>query len=209
MTDIWHVMGLRGTGSDAYTVTDLFVPDAHAAKRDVPTERRHPGLLYCVPTGSLYAAGFACLAMGIARTMLDEFVKLAVTKTPRGRKNVLAENAVIQSEVAQGEARLRSARAFLFSSLTDIWRTIVAGSEMTFDQRMQIRVASTWAINEAEHVVRAAYGAAGSTAIFQNQAFERRFRDIHAVTQQVQGRPVHFETVGAHLLGLETDSPFV
>ena len=80
---------------------------------------------------------------------------------------------------------------------------------MTFDQRMQLRVASTWAINEAEHVVRSAYGAAGSTAIFQNQAFERRFRDIHAVTQQVQGRPVHFETVGAHLLGLETDSPFV
>jgi alkylation response protein AidB-like acyl-CoA dehydrogenase len=209
MTDIWNVMGLRGTGSDAYTVTDLFVPDAHAAKRDVPTERRHPGLLYCVPTGSLYASGFACLAMGIARTTLDELVKLAMTKTPRGRKNILAENAVIQSEVAQGEARLRSARAFLFSSLTDIWRAIVAGSEMTFDQRMQIRVASTWAINEAEHVVRSAYGAAGSTAIFQNQAFERRFRDIHAVTQQVQGRPVHFETVGAHLLGLETDSPFV
>ena len=209
MTDIWHVMGLRGTGSDAYTVTDLFVPDAHAAKRDVPTERRHPGLLYCVPTGSLYASGFACLAMGIARTTLDEFVKLAMTKTARGRKNVLAENAVIQSEVAQGEARLRSARAFLFSSLTDIWRAIVAGGEMTFDQRMQLRVASTWAINEAEHVVRSAYGAAGSTAIFQNQAFERRFRDIHAVTQQVQGRPVHFETVGAHLLGLETDSPFV
>ena len=25
--DIWHVIGLRGTGSDSYTVTDLFVPD--------------------------------------------------------------------------------------------------------------------------------------------------------------------------------------
>ena len=209
MTDIWNVMGLRGTGSDAYTVKDLLVPEAHAAKRDVPTERRHPGLLYCVPTGSLYASGFACLALGVARTMLDEFVRLAVGKTPRGRKNVLAENAVIQSQVAQAEARLRSARAFLFSSLGEIWRAIVAGGEMTFDQRIEIRLASTWAINEAEKVASTAYGAAGSTAIFQNQAFERRFRDIHAVTQQVQGRPVHFETVGAHVLGLEADSPFV
>jgi alkylation response protein AidB-like acyl-CoA dehydrogenase len=209
MTDIWNVMGLRGTGSDAYTVTELFVPDAHVAKRDVPSERRHPGLLYCVPTGTLYAAGFASLAMGIARSMLDAFEKLAVGKTARGRKNVLSENAVIQSEVGQAEARLRAARGFLFDSLGEIWQAIVAGGQITFDQRMQIRLASTWAINEAEKVARTAYGAAGSTAVFQNQAFERRFRDIHAVTQQVQGRPAHFETVGAHILGLDTDSPFV
>lgn len=209
MKDIWSVIGLRGTGSDAYAVTDLFVPEAHAAKRDVPAERRHPSPLYCVPTGSLYAAGFAGLALGIARSMLDEFLRLAVDKTPRGAKSTLRENAVIQSQVAQAEARLRSARGFLFSSVTDTWREVVAGGEITFDQRMQIRLASTWTINEAEKVASTAYGAAGSTAIFQNQPFERRFRDIHAVTQQAQGRPAHFETVGAHILGLETDSPFV
>jgi alkylation response protein AidB-like acyl-CoA dehydrogenase len=209
MTDIWSVMGLRGTGSDAYTVKDLFVPDPHAAKRDVPAERRHPGPLYCVPTGTLYASGFASLALGIARSMLDELVTLAVGKTARGAKNVMRENAVIQAQVGRAEARLRSARAFLFDSLALIWRAVLAGGEITFDQRMQIRLASTWAINEAEKVASAAYSAAGSTAIFHNQPFERRFRDIHAVTQQVQGRPAHFETVGAHILGLETDSPFV
>jgi alkylation response protein AidB-like acyl-CoA dehydrogenase len=141
--------------------------------------------------------------------MLDELLRLAVDKIPRGRKNTMRENAVIQAQVAQAEARLRSARAFLFDSLTHIWPAVVAGGEITFDQRMQIRLTSTWAINEAADVARAAYNAAGSTAIFQNQPFERRFRDIHAVTQQVQGRPAHFETVGAHMMGLETDSPFV
>jgi alkylation response protein AidB-like acyl-CoA dehydrogenase len=209
MKDIWHVMGLRGTGSDAYTVTELFVPEPHAAKRDDPAERRHPGLLYCVPTGSFYASGFAGLALGIARTSLDELTKLAIDKTPRGQKSTMRENQVIQSQVGRAEARLRSARAFLFGSLAEIWKGVVDGGQMSFDQRMQIRLASTWTINESEKVVSAAYGAAGSTAIFQNQAFERRFRDIHAVTQQVQGRPVHFETVGAHLMGLDTDSPFV
>jgi alkylation response protein AidB-like acyl-CoA dehydrogenase len=209
MTDIWHVMGLRGTGSDAYEVKDLFVPAAHAAARDLPAERRHPSPLYCVPTGSVYAAGFAGLALGIARAMQDDFLRLAVDKTPRGQKSTLRENAVIQSQVSQAEARLRSARAFLFDSLREVWAAVVKGGEITFDQRMQIRLASTWAINEAEKVCAAAYGAAGSTAIFESQPFERRFRDIHAVTQQVQGRPVHFETVGAHVLGLETDSPFV
>ena len=209
MKDIWHVMGLRGTGSDAYEVTDLFVPAAHAATRDLAAERRHPSPLYCVPTGSVYAAGFAGLALGIARSMQDELLRLAIDKTPRGQKSTLRQNAVIQSQLSQAEARLRSARAFLFDSLRDIWAAVLKGGEITFDQRMQIRLASTWAINEAEKVAAAAYSAAGSTAVFENQPFERRFRDIHAVTQQVQGRPVHFETVGAHVLGLDTDSPFV
>jgi alkylation response protein AidB-like acyl-CoA dehydrogenase len=209
MKDIWHVMGLRGTGSDAYEVKDLFVPAAHAATRDLPAERRHPSPLYCVPTGSVYAAGFAGLALGIARSMQDDLLHLSIGKTARGQKTTMSQNAVIQSQVSQAEARLRSARAFLFDSLRDIWAAVVTGGEITFDQRMQIRLASTWAINEAEKVCASAYSAAGSTAIFENQPFERRFRDVHAVTQQVQGRPVHFETVGAHMMDVETDSPFV
>lgn len=35
---------------------------------------------------------------------------------------------------------------------------------------------------------------------------ERRFRDIHTVSQQLQGRQEHFETVGQYLLGLEPGS---
>ncbi len=51
-----------------------------------------------------------------------------------------------------------------------------------------------------------AYHAAGSTAIFEENPFERRFRDIHTVSQQVQGRREHFETVGQYLLGLAPDT---
>ena len=46
------------------------------------------------------------------------------------------------------------------------------------------------------------YHAAGASAIFKNNPLERRLRDIHAGTQQGQGRPVHFETVGQMLMGL-------
>ena len=41
-----------------------------------------------------------------------------------------------------------------------------------------------------------------STAIFENNPLERRMRDIHAGTQQGQGRQVHFETVGQIMMGL-------
>ena len=41
------------------------------------------------------------------------------------------------------------------------------------------------------------------------QTFEQRFRDIHAVSQQVQGRRTNMQTVGQHLLGQDIASIFV
>jgi alkylation response protein AidB-like acyl-CoA dehydrogenase len=207
--DVWHVSGLRGTGSDAFTVTDLFVPHAYSVSRDDPAERRQPGPLYCFPAGSLYASGFAGVAMGLARAMLDAFVELARDKTPRGGRRTLRDNQVVQSEVAQAEARLRSARMFLLGSLSEIWQDVGRSGSLALDQRMTIRLAATYAIHQARDVADRVYAAAGSSAIFTAGAFERRFRDIHAVTQQLQGRASHFETVGQFLLGLEPDTQFL
>jgi len=39
MTDIWHVIGLKGTGSDRFSVEDLFVPQRNWATRDDETRR--------------------------------------------------------------------------------------------------------------------------------------------------------------------------
>ena len=206
MTDIWHVMGLRGTGSDKYSVSDLFVPERHVVARDDISTRREDGLLYRFSSLQLYASGFAGVAMGIARSTLDAFVELARDKVPfRGKRN-LRDNNVIQSHVAQAEARLRSARAFLLGSLEDITAEVERVGRITLDQRMTIRLASTFAIHQSLAVVDTAYHAAGSTAIFEENPFERRFRDIHTVSQQLQGRQEHFETVGQYLLGLEPDN---
>ena len=46
-------------------------------------------------------------------------------------------------------------------------------------------------------------------AIFENEPFERRFRDAYSVSQHLQGRLAHFEQIGKHLLGQETDLMFV
>jgi alkylation response protein AidB-like acyl-CoA dehydrogenase len=209
IVDVWHVSGLKGTGSDAFTVADLFVPHEYSISRDDPTERRQPGPLYCFPTGSLYASGFAGVALGIARRMLDGLVDLAKEKTPRGFKRPLRDNAVIQSQVGYAEAQLRSARLFLLSSLEEIWRAVGRSGVLTLDQRVQIRLASTYAIHQAKAVADMTHHAGGATSIFIESAFDRGFRDIHAVTQQLQGRQAHFETVGQFLLGHEPDTAFL
>jgi indole-3-acetate monooxygenase len=206
MTDIWQVIGLRGTGSDKFSVTDLFVPADFVAARDDDSTRREEGLLYRFSSLQLYASGFAGVAMGIARSTLDAFVALARDKVPFRGKAALRDNNVVQSQVAQSEARLRSARAFLYQSLDEITAEVERAGHITLEQRMVIRLASTFAIHQSLAVVDTAYHAAGSTAIFEENPFERRFRDIHTVSQQLQGRQEHFETVGQYLLGLAPDT---
>jgi alkylation response protein AidB-like acyl-CoA dehydrogenase len=209
MKDVWHVIGLRGTGSDSFTVSDVFVPHEHSFARDNPAERRYQAPLYCFPQGSLYASGFAGVAMGIARSLLEDFLALARDKTPRGYSRALCESGVTQSRVAQAQAQLGAARAYLLSSLQEIWSAVGRRGTLELDQRVTIRLAASHAIQQAREVADFAYHAAGGTAVFTTNAFERRFRDIHTVSQQLQGRDDHFETVGKFLLGLEPDTTFL
>ena len=203
MREIWNVIGLRGTGSDGYVLDDLFVPAEHTVARiDDPSERRYPGRLYDVSMHSMFSSGFSCLALGIARAMLDALVALAQEKTPRGFKSTLGNDEVVQSDLGYAEAQLRSARHFVLAALGDAWDHAQATGEVTVDQRMAIRLASTYAIREAKCVADFAYNAAGATAVFASGPFERRFRDLHTVGQQLQGRKSHYRTVGRYLMGL-------
>ena len=93
--------------------------------------------------------------------------------------------------------------------MAEIWKQISAGDMLSVDHRITIRMASTNAIHKAREAVDFAYNAAGATAIFESHPLERRFRDIHTVTQQLQGRLSHFETVGAWMMGADADLTFV
>jgi alkylation response protein AidB-like acyl-CoA dehydrogenase len=202
--DIWFVLGLRGTGSDTYSVNDLFVDDAHVFTRDDAGERREPGTLYHFHQMQIYAAGFACVALGIARQTLDAFIVMAGTKSP-AQSSLLRDNNTIQHIIGYSDARLKAARAWILQLLKDTYAELARPAELTVEQRVAIRQATTYAIHEARDVVSTIYHEAGSTAIFDDQPFERRLRDVNSVSQQMQGRRAHFETVGQHMLGLETN----
>jgi alkylation response protein AidB-like acyl-CoA dehydrogenase len=190
-------------------LNDYFVRVDHSITREFDQECRESGPLYRMGSGTCYQVGFAGVACGIARGALDSFVDVARNKVARGAKNLLRDNAVVQSNLAQAEVNLRAARGFVLQSMADVWKALSAGSLITVEQRVTIRMAATHAIHKAREAVDFAYNAAGATAIFENHPLERRFRDIHTVTQQLQGRLSHFETVGAWMLGAEADLTFV
>jgi indole-3-acetate monooxygenase len=205
VTDEWNVLGLRGTGSDTFSIENRLVPHDHALARDTDADRREPGPLYRFMTNHLYASGFASVALGTARGLLDRFVDLARGKIPTLTGRALRDSQAIQRDLAIAEARWRAARAGLLAALDDAWEAAQSGP-LDLDHRMAIRMAGTFAIHQAREVADFCWREAGATAIFPANGFERRYRDMLAVTQQVQGRMIHFETAGQHLLGLSDAS---
>jgi indole-3-acetate monooxygenase len=205
--DVWHVIGLKGTGSDTYTLTDVFVPEDcaiahHALDR---AERREHGPLYSFTIYQLFGSSFPAIALGIARALLDAFIALAQSKTPAASKTLLRDNPVVQSQVGVAESQLAAARTFFFAAWDEIWRA-AQDDAVTLSQRVRLRMASIHASQQARQVAETAYLAAGATAIFENNPFERRFRDMHAVSQQAQAQFAIFEVIGRHFLGLPLQS---
>jgi indole-3-acetate monooxygenase len=207
--DVWQVMGLRGTGSDNYTIKDLFVDDAHSVTRESAQERRETGALYRFQAMQLYASGFACVGLGTARAALDAFIALAKGKSQAWSSDRLRDNHAVQHVIGHSDAALKAAKAGLLAVLDDVWEQVERTGVLTIDNRLAVRQAATYAIHTARDVVHHVYHEAGSTAVFDNQPFERRLRDMNSVSQQLQGRRTHFETVGLYLLGGEPNLRWV
>src|SRR5215204_3639321 len=206
--DDWHVLGLRGTGSDSYSVEDLFVPDAHAPARDVEEERREQGPIYPIGSTLLYASGFCSVTIGIARRMLDTYVTVAKGRHSRASPTAMASNQAIHREMAILEARLSATRAFLHEAAGQVYDASAAGT-LDVDLRVRLRLATTWGMNEATDVSIACYRGAGTMAISEKAPFERRFRDAMSASQHLQGMWPHAEMVGRHLIGAENVVQFI
>jgi alkylation response protein AidB-like acyl-CoA dehydrogenase len=204
----WDVLGLNATNSGGFRVKETIVPRGYSVGRNHLEQVNIPGPLYKFPLNSYFAIGFSGVALGLARAMLDSTIALATEKRPRMAKTSLIENHLVQFQVGEAEARLRSARGYVESTAARVWQGVAATGQLTVPQRIDIRMAATFAIHEAKTVADAAWEIAGATAIFSSSPFERRFRDIRTVTQQLQGRKSHLQEVGAYLLGLEPSLSF-
>lgn len=204
----WNTLGMRGTASEGYSVRDVFVPEAFSGTREDPTLRRDRGPLYAFTMQGLYAVGVAGVALGIARAMLEAFVELATEKAPRNLGR-LADTPLVQASVAQYEATLGAARAYLVEVLKDVWETADEIDVLGARERARVRLACSHAIQSAIDVADRVYKAAGTSAIFLGTPFERRFRDMHTLSQQIQSRDAHFEAVGRVMLNGDPDGTFM
>jgi alkylation response protein AidB-like acyl-CoA dehydrogenase len=150
----------------------------------------------------MFGMGFCAVALGLARTVLDDFIKLAQEKTAQYSAGLVRDNHFVQGQVGLCQTRIEAARAYVLDTYNQLYAAAARGETFSQAQRFATRGVTCYAIAQAREVVDFCYHAAGGTAIFEANPFERRFRDMHTVTQQSQAHVANFENLGQALLGL-------
>lgn len=200
--DTWDVMGLQGTGSTDFQVTEVFVPK----DRTIGHYGRPVGEIpiFRFPYFAFLAMGVGAVALGAARAAMEDFDAFAGKKVPQGQSRALAEKLATQKDVAKAEAAIRSGRAFFYEAIDAAWEAALAG-EVKAEHRRDLRLATTHAVASARTAVDLIHEMAGGTSVYRRSPIQRRFRDIHVATQHMVVNPSTYEIAGRLLLGLPTN----
>jgi alkylation response protein AidB-like acyl-CoA dehydrogenase len=190
--DTWSATGLRATGSHDVAVSEVFVPDEHSlAWADGP---RQSGPLYPV---RFMLMTHAAHALGIARAAVDGLVQLAEYKQPTRGAAPLKELALFQHNLAQADALVHAARAFVWDSTAEVWAALCAGQSVGLRERTLLRLGMTHAVQSAAQAVDLVWAVAGSSPVYTRSPIERCFRDIHVATQHAAVGVFSYEMIGA------------
>ncbi len=206
IVDTWSVMGMRGTGSQDFTVDDVFVPAAHSCLSDAPPVETGP--LYH-PRGWYVAlwTPSAANALGIARGAIDALAEIAATEASTMSTNLLRDRSMVQTRIAEADAIVNAARAYIFDAVGRLWNTLSAGQTPSDQEVAQARLSLVHAMHESVRAVDKVFHAAGTNAIYTRLPLERAFRDVHVAVQHGAALPSYFESAGKVLLGLRPGDP--
>jgi len=180
----WDVLGLIGTGSYDYQISEQFVADdfvlnrvGGVARRGQPTQRLGLQIM-----GS---AGHAGVALGLARHAFEELYNILSSGKRRAGALPVIEQQLFKHEFAQMEGKLAAARAYVFDAFGDALDTVTRGDEYTELQYQRIRQASTLVTRVGYEAVEFAYQWSGSKGLREPGTLGRVMRDTHAATQHV------------------------
>jgi alkylation response protein AidB-like acyl-CoA dehydrogenase len=206
IVDTWSVMGMRGTGSQDFTVDDVIVPAARSCLSDAPPAETGPLYNQRAWYVNLWTPS-AANALGIARGAIDSLAEIAATEASTMSTNLLRDRSMVQIRIAEADAIVNAARAYVFDAVGTLWRALCAGDTPSDHTVAQGRLAIVHAMHESVRAVDKVFHAAGTNAIYTRLPLERAFRDVHVAVQHAAALPVYFESAGKVLLGLWPGDP--
>jgi 3-hydroxy-9,10-secoandrosta-1,3,5(10)-triene-9,17-dione monooxygenase len=208
IVDDWHVMGMAGTGSKTFTVTDAFVPDHriltyHDMENATgPGARAHVAPVFRMPHGGLAASIFACIAVGIAEGFLADYIAMTGKRASRGVQ--VAELMGTQIGLASAAAEIEAASRMYYGPVDEAMRMCERGEPIPRATRLHGKRNATYAARLALTAVERLFHTAGSRVLNEGDAMQRQFRDLHAAAAHAAlVWDVGMGDYGRILLGLE------
>jgi alkylation response protein AidB-like acyl-CoA dehydrogenase len=168
----WNVAGLRGTGSHTVVAEEVFVPNSHVVKLDMPTLLR-TGLQL-----SGYAISVAPL-LGVARGALDLVASvLATRRPPMSPRATVADIPAARHMFARASFLIDDAyrRATLFATEVDDVRAGRAGLSAVDQARLRMEAVS--AVHRCRQAVELLLDLHGSSGFALSNPLQRMWRDL-------------------------------
>lgn len=206
IVDTWVVMGMRGTGSQDFSVQDVFVPERRSVLSDDRMVESTPLFNHRARFVFLWTPS-AANALGIARGAIDALAEIAMTSASTLNTALLRDRPTVQAHIGEADAIVGAARAYVFDAVGRVWSSVCAGAEPTDQEVAQARLAITHAMHESVRAVDKVFHTAGTNAIYTSLPLEAAFRDIHVAIQHGAALPSYFQSAGKVRLGLRPDDP--
>jgi len=201
----WDAIGMRGTGSHDFDVSNAFVPERRTFSVFADTPRV-PGPLYQLPFDVLTELPVSAVALGIAQHALDAFAALANRKRVEGSAGtLLSADAVVQAKYAESHARWRAARARIHELARDTWTRPLTRRPLEASELAEITASCAHAVSELGVAVGSIAALAGMSAILRESEpsqgeLGRAWRDLQTLSAHVSVSSRVLGAAGAALI---------
>ncbi|NRB53939.1 MAG: hypothetical protein HRU41_40190 [Saprospiraceae bacterium] len=192
--DNWEVLGLNGTNSIDYQVEGLLVPDGYWMP--FPVRKAHiDDTLYRFSFLGALSTGVTSVGLGLAQRAIDEIIRLSKQKVPNGARRSLSERPIVHEKIALMQARYHSCKLLLEENVRKNWTEAEKGN-ISAKTKSELRLASTYAVEECSAIISQAYKIGGGSSIWNGVKLQELLKDIHVVSQHGMVGPSNFEIAG-------------
>lgn len=207
--DTWHVIGLRGTGSQDVVVADSFVP-MHRVHELTSGSEVSDSHLYRVPFTALFGYSLTAPVIGMAQGALDAHLALTAGRSRKATASRVAGEVFSQIRVAEAGRDIDAARIQMFSTFEDMLATIDQGEEISLEARVRARRDQVLGTRAAVAAIDHVFTNSGAHALHETSEIQRFWRDAHAASMHNSNvaEPI-LSAYGAMRLGeLPANGPF-
>jgi alkylation response protein AidB-like acyl-CoA dehydrogenase len=200
------VVGLRGTGSEDFSVENYRLPKDLTFVWDLLKPKPvRGGVSYLFPPFSYVAKEHGSVAIGAARRALDELITIATTTRGTFRASKLDERQVVHRAIAEADLKLRAARALMHERYQALYDKVKAGHLPDGADIADVRAICVHATDVAIGVATMAYHFAGNTGLHHPHVIGRLLRDLNTAGMHQVMSDTAYENHGKFRLGLPAD----
>lgn len=203
--DVWHVAGMRASGSNLLVAEGAYVPDYRA----IVTQSAEEARLASDSDTPRYRAASVPLALlgpqlGLGRAILDAVVtEVSQRSIAYSEIRRRADWVPFQLDVARAAQKLDTADLFAESAAAYL-DSIEGSDDIDYLARARVRGDVGWAVENVTEAIQLLLSAAGAGAFAEANSMQRYWRDQAVVARHgYVSPPLSLEVYGKALLGVD------